>query len=97
MSNKSRTEGFPTYKGLQKPLVFKSLKGRYIYWGLGIMVGSLFLCITLVLVFNFLVGGFSLIVTLFGGLSLIAKRQKKGLYKKKTHKGVYVVSEIYLK
>lgn len=90
-------DSFPTYKGLQKPLVFKSLKGRYIYWGLGVMVGSLISCVVLVLIFNFLVGGICLVVILFGGLSLIAKKQKNGLYSKKKHKGIYIISQIYSK
>ena len=34
---------FPIYKGLQKPLVFRGFKGKYIYWGLGSLLAGLVL------------------------------------------------------
>lgn len=32
---------FPLYKGLQRPLVFKFFRGRFIYWALGSVVAGI--------------------------------------------------------
>ena len=34
---------FAIYKGLQRPLVFRSFKGKFIYWGVGSLMAGLVL------------------------------------------------------
>ena len=37
--------GFKVYKGLQRPLVFKNLKGKFIGWGAAALITSFLLCV----------------------------------------------------
>jgi len=45
MSNidQERFQDYPVFKGLQKPLEFMGLKGRYIYWAAGAVGGMIFI------------------------------------------------------
>lgn len=83
--------GFEVYRGLQKPLVFKSLKGRYIYWGLACVVSGFLLAVILSVAINFLSGLLALVVITFGGLGCTAWQQRKGLHHKTRAKGAYLV------
>jgi hypothetical protein len=81
---------FAVYKGLQRPLIFKSFKGKFIYWGvgsllLGLVVGSL----TMALI-NMYVGALVLIGIIVGGLVYTAGKQKGGLHDKTRSKGIYI-------
>lgn len=88
---------YNVYKGLQKPLIFKGLKGRFIYIGAGCIISSLVLCAVLSTIFSFLYGGIALAVVLFGGLYFTAISQKKGLHRKDKRKGVFIVNKIFNK
>ena len=69
---------YPMFKGLQRPLEFMGIQGRYIYWAAGAIGGAI-------------VGGLIvLVVTLCGGAALILLKQRKGLHSKKNDKGVFV-------
>lgn len=86
---------YNVYKGLQKPLIFKGFKGRFIYIGAGIAISSLIICALVSSLVSFVWGGFALIVIMFGGFALIAQQQKKGLHRKDKSKGVFVVHKIF--
>jgi hypothetical protein len=79
------------FKGLQKPLVFHSFKGKFIYWGAGFAVMSLVNAIVLNFIGGYLLGGAGMLLTLFGGLYFTAQRQKRGLHNKTNSKGVYII------
>jgi len=69
---------YKVYRGLQKPLVFKSFRGQYIYWGLGsILLGLLtaMLISSLVNIFN---GILCMSIILGAGLGLTAFFQQRG-------------------
>ena len=68
---------YNAYKGLQKPLVFKSFKGKYIYWGLSILVVSLFLGVILMVTLSLLLGAIAMIGGMVGGLLFIASKQNR--------------------
>lgn len=73
---------FAVYKGLQKPLVFKGFKGKFIYWGVGcLLAGLVFGALTMVFVGGWL-GALVLVDTISGGLFYIAGKQKNGLNEK---------------
>ncbi len=77
---------FSIYRGLQKPLVFKGFKGKFIYWGLACLVLGLVLGAVTVALVNMLLGIFVLMACMIGGLLYTASQQKKGLHTKaKTH------------
>lgn len=73
--------GFYLYKGLKKPLVFFGLKGKYIFYALGVIgVGVI---AALILSKFGLVGSLLGLAVTGGGVYLIFRRQDKyGLYSK---------------
>lgn len=86
---------YNVYKGLQKPLIFKGLKGKFIYIGGACVVGSLLLCAIVSTMTSFLWGGVTLVVVMFGGLGITAKLQKQGLHRKDKRRGIYIVSRTF--
>lgn len=83
---------FPVYKGLQKPLIFKGFKGKFIYWGLASLLTGLVLgALTMSLVSMWL-GALVLTGTNTGGLLYTASRQKNGLHSKRRSAKIQVVN-----
>ena len=83
---------FAVYKGLQKPLVFKGFQGKFIYWGVGILLGGLVLgAITMALV-NMWLGALVLAGSITGGLLYLAGKQKKGLHSKTRSREILIHS-----
>jgi hypothetical protein len=81
---------FPIYKGLQRPLVFRGFKGKFIYWGVGSLLGGLVLGALTMSLINMWLGAMVLIGSIVGGLLYIASKQKKGLHEKSRASGIYV-------
>lgn len=78
------------FKGLQRPLEFMGLQGRYITWA-GITAAVAILGFMLVYaLLGFLLALVFAAVTITVGIALILVKQRKGLYSKKIHKGLYV-------
>ncbi|MDZ7606844.1 MAG: DUF4133 domain-containing protein [Cyclobacteriaceae bacterium] len=69
---------YPIYRGLQKPLIFKSFRGKYIYWGLGSMLAGLISAMLLSSILNLVWGLGSMTVILTIGLGYTAYRQQHG-------------------
>ena len=77
------SNGFFLYKGLKKPLVFKGLKGKYIYYAAGAFVGTLVLAMILSNLVHFFIGLVLAFAIGGGGIWYTFKLQKtKGLYNK---------------
>ena len=91
---KRKEHSIEVFKGLQKPLVFHSFKGKFIYWGAGFAVMSLVNSVILNFIGGYLLGGFGMLTTLFGGLYFTAQRQKRGLHNKTISKGIYIVKRV---
>ena len=73
--------GFYLYKGLKKPLVFFGLKGKYIFYAVGIIGGGV--VAALILSKFGLLGSLLGLAVTAGGVYLLFKRQDKyGLYDK---------------
>lgn len=81
---------YPMFKGLQRPLEFMGLQGRYIYWAAATAGGTLLGFMLLYSIFGFMVGLVFATVTLITGTGLIILKQRKGLHTKKEDKGVFV-------
>jgi len=81
---------YPMFKGLQRPLEFLGLQGRYITWAaITAGIGILGFMIVYALV-GFLVGlGFA-VIAISSGIGLIMVKQRKGLHTKKSEKGVFI-------
>lgn len=88
------TNGVKIFKGLQKPLEFMGLKGRYVWVGLGAVIVTMLTFVITFIAAGFLpafIAGFGIIVTV---LVWICIRSKRGLHSKKSDKGVYVVTKL---
>ena len=74
MQQESKT--FLVYKGLQMPLVLKGFKGRYIYWGLGLMLSAFIFSTIVTVTMGIIIG------VLFMVVYILSNKQKKGMYSK---------------
>lgn len=81
---------YPIFKGLQKPLEFMGIQGRYIYWAAGAVGVAILGFIVTYCLTGFLGGLIVLVVTVGCGAALIIVKQKRGLHGKKNDKGVFV-------
>jgi hypothetical protein len=81
---------FAVYKGLQKPLIFRGFKGKFIYWGLGSLLAGLVLGALAMSLINMWLGAIVLIGSIVGGLLYTAGKQKKGLHEKSRSHGIYI-------
>lgn len=81
---------YPMFKGLQRPLEFMGLQGRYITWAaITVTVGILGFMIVYALT-GFLFGLAFAVVAISLGFGLIIIRQRKGLHTKKSGKGIFI-------
>ncbi|WP_426330087.1 plasmid transfer protein [Pedobacter sp. R-06] len=81
---------FQVYKGLQRPLTYKGFKGRFIYWGLGILLSSLVLGAIIMATVNMYLGALLMIGLIVSGFLWLATRQKRGLYDKNMLNGIFI-------
>lgn len=81
---------YAVYKGLQKPLVFKGFQGKFIYWGVGILLGGLVLGAVTISLVNMWLGAVVLAGSITGGLFYLAGKQKKGLHAKSRSRMVLI-------
>ncbi len=81
---------YPLFKGLQRPLEFMGIQGRYIYWAAAAVGGALVGFIVAYCLLGFVAGLITMVVCLGGGAGLVLVKQQKGLHTKKTQKGVFV-------
>lgn len=83
---------YPMFKGLQRPLEFMGLQGRYIYWAAATVGCTLLGFMLLYSILGFFVGLIFAAVTLSAGAGMIMLKQKKGLHSKKEDKGIFIYS-----
>ena len=81
---------YPMFKGLQNPLEFMGIQGRYITWAAIAVGGAILGFIIAYCIFGFVVGLIVLAVSLLAGAALIFFKQKKGLHTKKEDRGVFI-------
>ena len=86
----SQYVSYPMFKGLQKPLEFMGIQGRYITWAACAVGGAILGFIIAYCIFGFVVGLIVLTVSLCTGAGLIFFKQKKGLHTKKEDHGVFI-------
>ncbi|MGF7036928.1 plasmid transfer protein [Mucilaginibacter lappiensis] len=83
---------FAVYKGLQRPLIFKGFKGKFIYWGLGSLLSGLVLGALTMSLINMWLGAIVLVGCIVGGLLFTAGKQKGGLHDKSRAKCIYILN-----
>lgn len=83
---------YPIYKGLQKPLIYRGFKGKFIYWGVGSFVGGLAIGGLIGALTNLYIGGFATIAMMGAGLAYTFMKQQDGLHDKSRHRGAFIHS-----
>lgn len=78
------------FKGLQKPLEFMGIQGRYITWAACAVGGAIIGFIIVYCFFGFVAGLITLVSSISIGAVLIFFKQKKGLHTKKEDHGVFI-------
>ena len=81
---------YPVFRGLQRPLEFLGLQGRYIYWAAGAVGGGLLGFIILYIVSGFFPALVFLTVVLGAGGVMVFVKQRKGLHSKKDTHGIFI-------
>lgn len=89
-NGKERFQDYPVFKGLQRPLEFLGLQGRYIYWAAAIAGASIAGFIAGYCLAGFVTGLAVLAVLASAGAALILFKQRKGLHSKKDGHGIYI-------
>lgn len=83
---------YPLFRGLQRPLEFMGIQGRYIYWAAATVGAAIIGFIIGYCVLGFLTGPIILVSSLGIGAALVMVKQRNGLHSKKTDKGVFIYS-----
>ena len=86
----NRYPGFPVLKGLQQPLEFMGIQGRYIYWAAAAVGGAIAGFIIAYCIAGFVAGLVVLVLALGVGAVLVFTRQRKGLHTKREDLGVFI-------
>ncbi|MGO3194752.1 MAG: hypothetical protein ACTIKE_12100 [Sphingobacterium sp.] len=81
---------YPIYKGLQKPLVYRGFKGKFIFWGIGSIFGGLLLGGLVGAFTNMYIGCATIILAISAGLGWTYLGQKNGLHSKTRHRGIFI-------
>ena len=93
MENKGKDTRYPDYplfRGLQRPLEFMGLQGRYIYWAAGAVGGAILGFIIAYIIAGFVAGLVVLVIAVSVGAGMILFKQRRGLHGKKMERGVFV-------
>lgn len=86
-----RYPDYPLFKGLQRPLEFMGIQGRYIYWAAGVAGGAIVGFIIAYCLVGFVAGLVVLVAVVSTGIALIMLKQRKGLHtKKRRSRSVYL-------
>ena len=92
--DKNSQDGFPVLKGLQKPLEFIGIRGRFLTLA-AVAIGVSFVgFIAFSIVLGKLAGFVAMLVMAAAGLATIFVKQRGGLHSKKRAKGIYVYKNI---
>jgi hypothetical protein len=87
--------GYPVFKGLQKPLEFMGIRGRFLTFAAGAIGLSFVGFIVFSIILGKLAGFIAMIVIAIIGLITVFIKQRSGLHTKKRHRGIYVYRDLY--
>lgn len=81
-------EGYPVFKGLQKPLEFMGIRGKFIFYAAGVFLLAFIGFLGAYIIGGMMAGLIALVVLAGTGLIFIFIKQKSGLHGKKRYKGI---------
>ena len=86
----TRYPDYPLFRGLQRPLEFMGLQGRYIWWAAGAAGRAILGFIVAYIAAGFVAGLVVLTASVAVGAALVLIKQRRGLHTKKAYRGVFV-------
>lgn len=87
--------GYPVFKGLQKPLEFMGIHGRFLTFAAGAIGLSFVGFIVFSIIMGKLAGFIAMLVIAITGLITIYIKQRSGLHAKKRKKGIFIYRDLY--
>ena len=87
-------EGYPVFKGLQKPLEFMGIRGRFLTLAAAAIGVSFVGFIGFSIALGKLAGFIAMLVMAVVGLVTIYVKQRGGLYNKRRAKGIHVYKNL---
>ena len=88
-------DGYPVFKGLQRPLEFMGIKGRFLTFAAGAIGVSFLGFIVFSIVMGKLAGFIAMIALAIAGLITIYVKQRSGLHAKRHDRGIFVYQGLY--
>lgn len=87
---------YPVFKGLQKPLEFMGIRGRFLTYAAAAIGASFVGYIIFSILMGKLAGFIAMVVMAAIGLASIYLKQKTGLHNKKKSRGVFIYNNLYV-
>ncbi len=84
------SDGYPVFKGLQKPLEFMGIRGRFLTLAAAAIGVSFVGFIVFSIALGKLAGFIAMLVMTVTGLVTIYVKQRGGLHNKKRNRGIYI-------
>ena len=91
----TNNNGYPVFKGLQRPLEFMGIRGRFLTYAAGAIGLSFVGFIVFSIVMGKLAGFIAMIVLAIAGLITIYVKQRSGLHAKRHDWGVFIYQSLY--
>lgn len=86
---------YPIFTSLQRPYEFMGLKGRYIFWVAGGVLGAIVVFFAIYTLVGFLYGAIAFLLIAGTAIGFTFIRQKKGLHTKKEFTGIFIYKKLY--
>ncbi|WP_289744666.1 MULTISPECIES: DUF4133 domain-containing protein [Bacteroidales] len=87
--------GYPVFKGLQKPLEFMGIRGRFLTLAAAAIGVSFVGFIVFSIALGKLAGFIAMLVMAVIGLVTIYVKQRGGLHNKKRNRGIYIYHNLF--
>lgn len=88
-------DGYPVFKGLQKPLEFMGIRGRFLTLAAAAIGVSFVGFIVFSIALGKLAGFIAMLVMAVIGLVTIYVKQRGGLHNKKLNRGIYIYHNLF--
>lgn len=88
-------DGYPVFKGLQKPLEFMGIRGRFLTLAAAAIGVSFVGFIVFSIALGKLAGFIAMLVMAVTGLVTIYVKQRGGLHNKKRNRGIYIYHNLF--
>ena len=88
----SAKKNYALYKGLQRPLVFKNFKGKFIYWAMGSILAGIIIGGLIAAFISSFIGIVLMAAISVSLLFITIQKQKKGLYVKNAQEKIFMIA-----